>query len=97
MGAGGGIRFYPTGKFPANSECGPAGFIGASGSIGVAVGPISGEIKGETGGLITRGPDGKPQVKYIEQGGVQGSIKGTTGWGLSVGGGLNIVDMGISW
>jgi RHS repeat-associated protein len=97
VGAGGGIRFYPTGKFPANSECGPAGFIGASGSIGVAVGPISGEIKGETGGLITRGPDGKPQVKYIEQGGVQGSIKGTTGWGLSVGGGLNIVDIGISW
>jgi len=73
------------------------GFIGASGSIGATLGPLSGEIKGEAGLGIKKGPDGKPQLQYIEQGGFQGSLKGTTGWGLSLGGSLNPIDIGVAW
>ena len=96
VGAGGGIKFYPTGGFPVKSKC-EAGFIGASGSIGAALGPLSGEIKGEAGLGITKGPDGRPQLEYIEQGGLEGSLKGTTGLGLSLGGSVNLVDVGVAW
>jgi RHS repeat-associated protein len=95
FGAGGGIRLY-RGGFPVRPEC-KTGFIGASGSIGGNLGPISGEIKGEAGLVITTGPDGKPQLRYIEQGGAQGSLKGTSELGVHLGININVIDVGVAW
>jgi RHS repeat-associated protein len=93
FGAGTGVRIYPIGGFPVKPEC-ATGYIGASGSIGAAWAVVSGEIKGEAGLIITMGPDGKPQLRYIEQGGFQGSLKEG---GAIIGGNLNIVDVGLAW
>jgi hypothetical protein len=98
VGIGGGLRVYPFGGFPSvpgGRKAIPRGFIGASASFGASVGPIGAEVKGEAGWVVTEQPDGRPQPTYIEQGTINVSGKNATGWGLSLGGGLNVFDIGV--
>jgi hypothetical protein len=97
VGIGGGIKFYPLGGFPITADCGgsPRGFIGPSANVGVSVGPVSVEAKAEAGLVVTKTKDGRPKACYAEQGSVQQSIKGQSGTGLTIGGGLNLVDVGV--
>jgi len=98
VGVGGGIKFYPTGSFPGTANGGERGFIGASGSVSASLGPMSAEYKGQAGDVITKDCDtGKPKLQYIEESGFQWSLRGKAGWGLSLGGGINIIDGGLAW
>jgi hypothetical protein len=100
VGLGAGIKYYPDAGFPVPSDgssCGPRGFMGASGSVSASLGPASVELRGQVGWVISMGPDGKPRVEYIEEGGLNASLVGKAGWGLSLGGGLNLVDVGVAF
>ena len=96
FGIGGGIKYNPTGKLPLSPTRGSTerAFIGASGSIGASFGPASAELKGQAGLVVTKCEDGKPYLEYIEEVVGSGSFKGNAGWGFSLGGGINIYDVG---
>jgi RHS repeat-associated protein len=100
VGMGGGFKFYPEGSFPESPTqecgCGARAFIGSSASISASLGPASAEYKGQAGGVITQDCNGKPKMEYIEDTKFDWSLRGRTGWGLSLGGGINIVDMGVA-
>ena len=100
FGVGGGISFKPTGKFPKSPDApcsGPLGFIGASAWAGASLGPISGGYNSLAGLSIYQQSDGRPDMSYIEQSGPYGSLVGKSGWGVKLGGGINIVDVGVAW
>ncbi|MFN3988494.1 MAG: RHS repeat-associated core domain-containing protein [Rhodocyclaceae bacterium] len=100
VGIGAGIKFYPDGSFPEPSDggqlCGSEGYIGFGGSFGASFGPLSAEIKGQTGGIVGESSDGKLQFKFTEGGGPDISLRGQAGWGLSLGGGATAT-VGIAW
>jgi hypothetical protein len=100
VGVGGGFKFYPDGSFPRspteNCGCGARAFIGGSGSVGASFGPASAEYKGQAGWVVTQDCAGRPKVEYIEESKVDWSLRGRLGWGFSLGGGLNIVDLGMA-
>ncbi len=98
VGLGGGIKFYPIGSFPGEFNGSERAFIGASANVGASLGPATAEYKWEAGGLITKDPEtGKPKMQYIEGGKPDASLSGNAGWGASLGGGINIIDLGIAW
>ncbi|MGH7164134.1 MAG: RHS repeat domain-containing protein [Nitrospiraceae bacterium] len=100
FGVGGGVKFYPLAKFPSTAEsqadCGPAAFIGAGGGVGATLGPVGAELDGEVGGLITMRPNGKPRLSYIENYKAGVSLRGETGHGIHLGGGLDIINVGLA-
>ena len=102
VGAGGGFKYYPTGSFPKSEkdkdcDCGDRSFIGSSANFGASVGPASAEYKYRAGGLTTQDCDGKPHLEYYEKGNFDWSLRGKAGWGISLGGGINIIDGGFTW
>jgi len=94
------VKIYPEGNFPSapanGCGCGSRAFIGSSANFGASVGPASFEYKAQAGGLVTQDCDGKPKMEFIENSKVDWSLRGKTGWGLSLGGGVNIVDVGVA-
>jgi RHS repeat-associated protein len=100
VGLGGGVKVYPQGNFPTSPSggcgCGSHAFIGSSGSLSASFGPASVEYKAQAGGVVTQDCNGKPKMEYVENSKFDWSLRGKTGWGLSLGGGLNIVDIGVA-
>lgn len=100
VGYGGGLKIYPEGSFPSSPSngcgCGSRAFIGSSASVGASLGPASIEYKGQAGGLVTQDCEGKPKMEFIEDRKLDWSLRGKTGWGLSLGGGINIIDLGVA-
>jgi len=99
-GLGGSAKFYPNGAFPDPEDggqfCGKEGNVGFSGSLGASLGPASAEFKGQAGGIVGKSPDGNLQFKYAESGGADASIRGNSGWGIGLGGGLTAT-AGVAW
>lgn len=98
FGIGGGIKYTPTGKLPLSPTVGRGSgeraFIGASGSVGASLGPASAELKGQAGLVVTKCEEGKANLEYIEEIVGNASLRGNAGWGISLGGGINIFDVG---
>ncbi len=100
VGLGGGLQWTPTDEFPGSSEdtpCGPEGFIGANVNVEASFGPLNVGAEGYAGGHITIGPDGRSQINYVENGGVEGSITGERGYGVKAEGSFNLIDVGRTW
>jgi RHS repeat-associated protein len=102
VGAGGGFSYNPAGGIPRSSEDSPCddgaeGFIGTSAWVGASLGPLSAGWAGHAGIAISKGQNGRPNVDYVEDGGFYGSVSPKQGWGLKLGGGLNLVDVGVAW
>jgi hypothetical protein len=99
VGLGGGVKFYPDTEFPDSPNacgCSERAFIGGSGSLGATLGPASRELKGEAGWIVYKDCEGKTRVDYIERIKEDYSLRGGAGWGLTLGGGINIVDLGLA-
>ena len=99
FGLGGGVEWIPTDKLPGSSEdtkCGSEGFIGASANAAVSLGPLSGTLGGAAGWHITQGSDGRPQINYVEDGGLEGSLTGERGFGVKAVVNVNIIDVGVT-
>jgi RHS repeat-associated protein len=100
VGLGGGIQFNPNGKpfkRPEGADCEkPAAFLGATAWAGASLGPASVGWSGYSGGGIGFKPNGQPKIGYVGDSGLYGTISGKKGWGISLGGGLNFVEVGLS-
>ncbi len=101
VGIGGGFSYNPEGGIPRLSKASPCdsaeGFIGTSAWAGASLGPLSTGWAGHAGLAISKDLDGRPNLDYVEDSGAYGTVSRNNGWGVKLGGGLNLVDVGLAW
>ncbi|PLX47424.1 MAG: hypothetical protein C0613_14215 [Desulfobulbaceae bacterium] len=106
VGAGGGLSYNPNADIPKSEDpceddpCkdSPEAFIGPSAWAGGGLGPASAGVAGHAGLGIRKGCDGRPDIEYLEDGGFYGTLSPKVGgWGVKLGGGVNLIDVGVSW